>query len=400
MRVESLATLGFRNLGAAELALGAGVTLLHGPNGAGKTNLLEALYLALAGRSCRTRADREMIAFGEPLARAEAVVEAEGERRRFLCAVDRSDGRRHQVNGSPATADATALRPAMAVFMPDRLTLIKGPPAARRAHLDGFVAALHPARAEARRRYSRALAQRNALVGRIRAGAATATSLDAWDAELATAGIELIETRAAAAAMLAPAFAAGRGRAWPRRGRRARLPTPKPGGRRRRAPVGAGRAPGIRHRAGLQRPRPAPRRAGDLGRRARRAPLRVAGTAADRAARAALRRARRAGRRRAHAPAAAARRRHLGARPRAPRAPLRPPGRRRRPGADHRDRGRAPPGGVPAGRARGPRWRRDPAACPAARRRREATRRQKPRPGRAPSAGRRARRRCAQRLRR
>ncbi len=184
MRVESLATLGFRNLDQAELALVDGVTLLHGPNGAGKTNLLEALYMALAGRSCRTRAERETIAFGEPLSRAEAVVEDAGERRRFLCAVDRAEGRRHLVNG-PAPSDAPALRPALAVFMPDRLALVKGPPAARRSHLDGFVAALRPARAEARRRYARALAQRNALVGRIRAGSAGPDSLDAWDAELA-----------------------------------------------------------------------------------------------------------------------------------------------------------------------------------------------------------------------
>jgi DNA replication and repair protein RecF len=207
VRVESLATLGFRNLARGEVELGPAVTLLHGPNGAGKTNLLEALYMALAGRSCRTRAERETIAFGEPLARAEAVVEAEGERRAFLCAVERSEGRRHLLNGSPAPPDAADQRPAMAVFMPDRLTLVKGPPAARRSHLDGFVAALHPARAEARRRYGRALAQRNALLGRIRAGGADSGSLDAWDAELAAAGIELIAARRAAVETLAPLFA-------------------------------------------------------------------------------------------------------------------------------------------------------------------------------------------------
>ncbi len=49
--------------------------------------------------------------------------------------------------------------------------LIKGPPANRRNHLDGFWTALWPSRAETRRRYSRALAQRNALLGRIRAAA-------------------------------------------------------------------------------------------------------------------------------------------------------------------------------------------------------------------------------------
>ena len=211
MRVESLATLGFRNLARVELALGNGVTLLHGPNGAGKTNLLEALYMALAGRSCRTRGERETIAFGEPLARAEAVVAESGERRRFLCAVDRSDGRRHLLNGSPAPPDASGLRPALAVFMPDRLALVKGPPAARRSHLDGFVAALHPARTEARRRYARALAQRNALLGRIRAHGGAPDSLDAWDAELAGAGVELIATRAAAADELAPRFAEAAG---------------------------------------------------------------------------------------------------------------------------------------------------------------------------------------------
>ncbi len=207
MRVVSLTTLGFRNLTPAQVELSDGVTLLHGANGSGKTNLLEALYMGLAGRSCRTRADRETIAFGEALSRSEVLIDDAGEQREFLCAVDRESGRRHLVNGSPVP-DAATLRPPVAVFMPDRLTLVKGPPAARRSHLDGFVAALRPARAEARRRYARALAQRNALVSRIRSGSAGPDSLDAWDAELSESGIELMETRAAALVTLAPLFAA------------------------------------------------------------------------------------------------------------------------------------------------------------------------------------------------
>jgi DNA replication and repair protein RecF len=205
VKVLSLRTLGFRNLAPLEVELSEGITLLHGQNGAGKTNLLEALYMGLAGRSCRTRADRETIAFGEALSRSEVVVEDSGERREFLCAVDRESGRRQLVNGS-ATTDAAQLRPSLAVFMPDRLALVKGPPAARRSHLDGFVTALRPARAEARRRYARALGQRNALVSRIRAGTAASDSLDAWDIELAEAGVELMDTRAAAIETLAPLF--------------------------------------------------------------------------------------------------------------------------------------------------------------------------------------------------
>ena len=207
MLVRSLSVLGFRNLASADqLALAAGINLVCGANGAGKTNLLEALYASLAGRSCRTRDDRQMIAFGAPLARAEARLEGADREHRFLFSVARAEGRRHLLDGSEADAEAAVARPALAVFMPDRLALVKGPPARRRSHLDGFLAALWPARGEIRKRYARALAQRNALLGRIRGAGAGSASLDAWDAELAAAGVELIAARAEAAERLAAPF--------------------------------------------------------------------------------------------------------------------------------------------------------------------------------------------------
>jgi DNA replication and repair protein RecF len=207
MRVAALQTLGFRNLTPGRLGLGEGVTLLWGPNGAGKTNALEGVCLALTGRSSRTRNERETIAFDEPLARVAAEVIDGGERRSFLWSVDRPGERRHLVDGSPARAEHAELRPPLAIFLPDRLALVKGAPGLRRAHLDRLCAALWPARAEARRRYGRALAQRNALLGRIRSGAAPVDSLAAWDRELATVGLELITSRRQAVEMLAPGFA-------------------------------------------------------------------------------------------------------------------------------------------------------------------------------------------------
>jgi DNA replication and repair protein RecF len=206
VRVTEIETLGFRNLADARLELGERLTLLWGANGAGKTNALEALYTALAGRSPRTRAERELIRFGEPVARAEAKVAADGDSRRFLFAIERSAERRHLLDGTAVAAEHAAQRPAVSLFMPDRLALVKGPPAGRRAHLDRFCAALWPTRDGARRRYTRALAQRNALLGRIRAGEAATDSLDAWDLELAAAGVELIECRAEAVALLAGRF--------------------------------------------------------------------------------------------------------------------------------------------------------------------------------------------------
>jgi len=207
MLVTRVRVLGFRNLRAQDVELGPRITLLWGANGSGKTNLLEALYVSLAGRSCRTRTEREAIAFDEPMARVEVEVEDAGEASTFLWSLARGGDRRHLLDGAAMSARLADRRPPLAVFLPDRLTLVKGPPTDRRAHIDGLLGALWPARAEVRRRYGRALAQRNALLGRVRAGLAAVDSLEAWELELASSGIELMGARRDAVELLAPEFA-------------------------------------------------------------------------------------------------------------------------------------------------------------------------------------------------
>jgi DNA replication and repair protein RecF len=68
------------------------------------------------------------------------------------------------------------------------------------------VAAAWPARASTRRAYGQALAQRNALLARVRRGQASPSSLPAWDAELARHAIALRDDRAEAIDLLAPGF--------------------------------------------------------------------------------------------------------------------------------------------------------------------------------------------------
>ncbi len=58
----------FRNYPRADIALAPEITIVHGPVGAGKTNLLEGLYFACVGRSCRGVAERELVRFGEQAA--------------------------------------------------------------------------------------------------------------------------------------------------------------------------------------------------------------------------------------------------------------------------------------------------------------------------------------------
>ncbi|HEX8689181.1 MAG TPA: DNA replication and repair protein RecF [Solirubrobacterales bacterium] len=207
MRVIAVEARPLRSLVDARLDLEVGVVSLVGPNGAGKTNLLEALYFALTGRSFRTSDRRELIPFGGQLARSEARVrDDDGIEHRFLASVSRAEGRRHLLDGSAASPTVLAnSRPPVAVFSPDRLVLIKGPPGERRAHLDRYVAARWASRGQLRQRYGQALAQRNALLARLAAGG-HGGDLDVWDAALAEAAAELVAARAEAAAELADPF--------------------------------------------------------------------------------------------------------------------------------------------------------------------------------------------------
>jgi DNA replication and repair protein RecF len=199
-----------RSLDRVRVELPPGIVSVIGPNGTGKTNLVEALYFALTGRSFRTSDRRDLIPFGDPLARAEATIRDEdGVEHKLLASVSRSEGRRHLLDGEAASPATIARnRPPVAVFAPDRLTLVKGPPAERRAHLDGFIAARWPARSELRKRYGQAVAQRNALLSRLSAGYGSPEDLGIWDAGLAAAAAELVEARAEAVAELAEPFAA------------------------------------------------------------------------------------------------------------------------------------------------------------------------------------------------
>jgi DNA replication and repair protein RecF len=207
----ALSPRSFRNLADSRQELAPALTVVHGSNGAGKTNLLEALYFGLTGRSPRTRRERELVSFGTDLARVEVEVEPEAgepvDGFSILASISREEGRRRRIEGRDVGPEDDRRRPAVSVFLPDRLALVKGPPSPRRAHLDRLAGALWPARAELRTAYSRALAQRNAMLGRIRRGAGDPSALAPWDRELAARAQPLVEARAAAAAELAGPFA-------------------------------------------------------------------------------------------------------------------------------------------------------------------------------------------------
>lgn len=208
MIVTRLRLRDFRSYAQADLALGPGLTVLHGRNGAGKTNVLEGLFFGCTGRSCRTSNERELVRFGAAAARVEVDAEDGDGPHTLSVGFQPGEAKRVRADGAPVErlVEVTT-RPLVSVFLPDRLELVKGAPSLRRAHLDQLVAALWPSRAQTRRAYTAALAQRNALLQRVRAGRASRASLPAWDAELARHGIALRDDRARAVGLVADGFA-------------------------------------------------------------------------------------------------------------------------------------------------------------------------------------------------
>jgi DNA replication and repair protein RecF len=185
------------------------VVLAVGPNGAGKTNLLEAVHLATQGFSPRTRADSQLIRFGADGARVAARGERQGASFEVELTVRRGEGKRAKLNGASLRA-AEQLRaelPAL-VFTPDRLVVVKGSPAARRAYFDRSLARLLPGRAALPVEYAAAVGQRNAALRRVAARLSTAEALVPWTMQVSDLGAALVAARTEAIALLAPAFAA------------------------------------------------------------------------------------------------------------------------------------------------------------------------------------------------
>jgi DNA replication and repair protein RecF len=182
--------------------------LVVGANGAGKTNLLESLHVGTQGFSPRTRSDAQLVRFGADAGR----VALRGRRGESPLEVEvtirAAEGKRAKLNGAAVRA-AEQLRGEVAtlVFTPDRLAIVKGAPAIRRAYFDRALGRLSPARASLPAGYAAVVAQRNAALRRVAAGFSSREALEPWTQRLAELGHALVESRTETIALLAPRFA-------------------------------------------------------------------------------------------------------------------------------------------------------------------------------------------------
>jgi len=192
----------------ASLELPEGVTLVSGPNGAGKTSLLEALAIGLVGVSPRTSRDAEIVRAGAEALFVRLDVDAPGGRQSREIGYGPGLGRRLRVDGRRlrSVRDFRAHGSVLA-FLPDEIRIVKGPPAARRRHLDRLLEGAVPGYPQTSAAYSEAVSQRNALLRRIRAGDASESELSVWDRQVASRGAAVVAARRQALLELADPFA-------------------------------------------------------------------------------------------------------------------------------------------------------------------------------------------------
>jgi DNA replication and repair protein RecF len=167
------------------------------------------MHVGTQGFSPRTRADAQLIRFGEESGRI-ALGGKRGKNEVGLeVTLELGAGKRAKLNGAPLRA-AEQLRSEVAtlVFTPDRLAVVKGGPAVRRAYFDRTLTRLAPARAPLPLEYVAAVAQRNASLRRVAAGFSSREALEPWTEQVATLGQQLVEARVEVIAALAPSFAA------------------------------------------------------------------------------------------------------------------------------------------------------------------------------------------------
>jgi DNA replication and repair protein RecF len=206
--VEQVALRDVRSYPRLDLALEPGLVLVTGPNGAGKTNLLEAVHVATQGLSFRTRHDAQLVRRGAD----EGLASVSGARGavRLDAEVQLStrEPKRIRLNGA-AMASAEELRSKIhtLAFTPDRLAVVKGGPATRRAYFDRVLARALPARADLPAAYGASLGQRNAALRRVAAGLSGADALEPWTEQVVTLAGELVAARARVLELLSGPFA-------------------------------------------------------------------------------------------------------------------------------------------------------------------------------------------------
>ena len=195
MQVTKIHLNNYRNYIEATVEPGGGVNIFVGANAQGKTNLIESMEYAALGRVQRASKDAELIRWDQSEAIVRIVFEKFGVEQSIAFELNRNKNRRILVNDQPIRIRELIGRLNVVYFSPEDLLLIKGAPAGRRRFLDAEISQASPAYFAELLTYNRVLAQRNALLKKIKDGIASSGGLSLWNEQLANSAARIVLKR-------------------------------------------------------------------------------------------------------------------------------------------------------------------------------------------------------------
>src|SRR5258708_435258 len=207
MHLSHLVLKDFRNYRRLDLLPEPGLFLFQGENAQGKTNLLEAVALLATSNSFHASSDREVVNWQAPerIARVAASVNrragetqleiviidptppekgAVGEVGTQFIAPNDRQRKRIKINGVPKRAIDLIGLVTVVLFSPNDLSLVDGSPEERRRFLDRGLCQVQPHYCHALNRYRKIIAQRSALLKRIRENQEDPRMLDYLDEKM------------------------------------------------------------------------------------------------------------------------------------------------------------------------------------------------------------------------
>lgn len=181
----------FRSYSDELFEFGNRVNIIVGPNASGKTNMLEALAVASIGKSFRSH-DSDLLRFGSQDSRVELHTAADDHRVVYLTFDNEKTSKEFKINDQPFKRLPLAKTIPLVIFEPSDLLILSGPPQYRRDFIDSILEQTITGYSATRRRYKRALGQRNSLLKR---HSSSPSQLFVWDVQLSELGARIVEER-------------------------------------------------------------------------------------------------------------------------------------------------------------------------------------------------------------
>lgn len=208
MWLKNIKVLNFRNFPHLFLDFSPKLNIIKGENGQGKSNLLEAIYLLGKGESFRTSQDRNLIKWDKNDFYVTGEAEKGGSLFKYEVSLSRDSKKRWRINSRFFPLRDKKRWLWMVVFSVHDLKIVEEGPFRRRNFLDEIACFLYPEYSYLRFSFRKILAERNALLQKLRKEEKIQSQETAvWDSQFVEVGTKILLLRMEALKELKKYFA-------------------------------------------------------------------------------------------------------------------------------------------------------------------------------------------------